>query len=253
MFDPNAGGETPPPETPPAEGATPPAADPPAGDPPAADPNRPDYLLPKYDSVEAQAKGYNDLYGQFSKKTEDLKAELLPQIKDEWLKERGVPETPDAYKLPDGLEVANPDHGKAFMEMAHEMGVGQEGFEKLATLYSQATNIDPEAEKAKLGETADARIAAVSRYAAANVPKESYDKVAAVMRTAEGVEVIEALMKATRAPNVSPEAPVVPAPKMTREAIVEMKKDPRYSDARRRDAAYVKSVDDAVAALVAGR
>ena len=86
-----------------AEAPAPESEAPPEGEIPP-DPDRPDWLLPKYKSAEDQAKAYRDLYGRFSKKTEDLKGEVREEFEREWAEQQGIPEDLDGYKVPEDLD-----------------------------------------------------------------------------------------------------------------------------------------------------
>jgi hypothetical protein len=200
-------------------GVTGPGAAPPAGV--EAAPAAPSYLLAAaarpdwleesfYDPeqkgirVEALGQSYRELRGKFSQKTDAIRAELLAEQR------RGVPETPDKYEvampsdgLPPGFEFAPPKGDDPLLTetraVLHELGAKPEQFNRLvgALVQSQiAAMPNVEAERAKLGEGAPQRIAAVDAWLARRLDENEYRAVANGLTTADGILALEKMMKA---------------------------------------------------------
>jgi len=197
---------------------------------------RPDWLLPKYNSVEDQAKAYRDLYGRFSKKTDDLKAEVRDQAVSEYVQSLGVPETPDGYEMPEGIEIS-PEGEDALKTWAHEHKVSPKALVSLVDEIGGLRKASFEAEFSKLGEHASERIGEVNRWVAANVDKSQFGVVEKIMTTADGVQFIESLMGANRgfAPGEGRTGE-----KLTREGIRALQADERFGT----DPAYTQMVRD---------
>lgn len=202
---------------------------------------RPDWLMPQYKSAEDQAKAYRELYGRFSKKTDDLKAEVETKFQEEWIKGRGVPEEPDGYEYPEGYEAPPENVDAALRTWAKENQVGAEAFQKLIGDVYGLTQANAEAELEKLGKNAEARIERANDWVVANVDKEHYGVVSKVMTTAEGIAFVEAMMKATGQEGIMPDDDAGGGKTLTRESIREMQADPRYQT----DEGYQKKVRQA--------
>ncbi|HXS31667.1 MAG TPA: hypothetical protein VN755_12590, partial [Steroidobacteraceae bacterium] len=92
---------------------------------------RPDWLIGKYATVEDQAKGYSELYRSYSKKTDDLRAQIKEEAIAEYGKTVGVPETEDGYSYPEGFQAPDEPVDKALREWARKNNVSPEGFKTL--------------------------------------------------------------------------------------------------------------------------
>ena len=163
----------------------------------------------KYGSVADQAKAYSELEGRFGSFTGAPEEYAIP--------------TAEAFadlELPDGLELnidADDPLLKAFIPMALEMGLSQEGFEKMVGLYvkNQADDFlegftTADEQKALLGDNADERLNNVARWAKANMNEELYEKFESVLVSADVVEVVEHLIGKTRNAQI-PDTGNVPA------------------------------------------
>jgi len=234
-------GETPPPEgnQPPPDGTPPP----PDGTPPPPDGDRPDWLLKKFESPEDQAKAYSDMYRSFSKKTDDLRAEVMQDAIKEYGKSIGVPEDHGDYGYPEGFTKPTEGVDASLREWAQKNNVSKDGFESLISDVWKQTQVDHAKEFEALGEGAQERIEEVNRYVSANVDKDLFATVGKVMQTAEGVKLIEALMghDSGYAPGDTP----APDPELTRENIRALQADPKFGA----DASYTKMVRDKWAAF----
>lgn len=235
---PAPGGETPPPD-----GETPPAWE------------GPDWVAEKFrgseNPIEAQAQAYSEAVRKLSTKTEDLRkgieeeltVSLAEKIKAEIAAERGAPEDAAAYAYPEGYEAPAEAVDTAFREWAHKHGLSQEAFDEAVAIYG-STQIDFEAERAKLGDDIDTRVAAMNAWGSRTIPPEMHATAQRLMQTAEGFELFEHLMLAGRDAGYSPPGGE-PSRPMTREQIRDMQNDPRWYDPMKREDAYVAKVQRA--------
>ncbi len=139
--------------------------------------NRPDYLSEKYNSVEEQAKAYNE-----------LQKRLVSG-------EGKVPDNYDFGNYQEILDISNP-HIQQFVATAKEARLPQETFNKvLGSLVeyerSQLPNLD--AEITKLGEGAHEKIETVKRWAANNLSQEACDTLGAIGNRADVIKFVDEL------------------------------------------------------------
>jgi hypothetical protein len=192
----------------PAAAAAPPAAEPGAG----AEATRPDYLPEKFwkadekaPDIEGMAKSYAELEAWKGQRLDKLKADVMAELR------AGVPEKPDGYAikvpddlLPEGFKADIPADDPFIGEMRavfHELGAKPEQFEKAATAFLrwQVSNMpDVAAERAKLGEGAPQRLAAVDAWLAKALPEKQYMALSHGLLTAPGIEALETLMRLGR-------------------------------------------------------
>jgi hypothetical protein len=137
--------------------------------------------------------------------------EVMARQAAEEVRRQSLPQTPDAYKVelpsdfrvPDGVTFkfneADPLLAQA-KTMAKEMGLGQEQFSKLLSLYAgtqvstqQQVETARNAEIAKLGPTGPARIDALGRFFRATVGDAEGKQVMSRIFTASDVAVMEKL------------------------------------------------------------
>ena len=157
------------------------------------------------------------------------------------------PESSGDYTLPEGAdELADDPNVDWWANFAWENGFSQDEFnEGLARMMPDQPDLD--AESAKLGDNAEARIEAVALWSQKNVPTELESEIMRLGETAGGIELLEHFMGAMSDTSVSGE---VTAPTVLDKAELEsMMKDPRYWDNTRRDPAFVKQVDEGFAKL----
>jgi hypothetical protein len=154
-------------------------------------------------SVEKLAKSYRELQGRFGQKNDALKAELLKELR------KDTPATPedfalefDASLLPEGYtakDIPSDDPMlKAARTVLHRLGGTQADMKELAGAFIQwQTSAIPSiaAEKAKLGEGADERIAQVDAWLARSLPEKHYASLMGAVQTAGALEAIEAIMR----------------------------------------------------------
>ncbi|MFD2175691.1 capsid assembly protein [Rhodobacter lacus] len=202
-------------------------------------PERPEWLLDKYATPEDQAKAYRDLYGRFSKKTDDLRKEVLDEAVANYGKTIGVPDDAGGYEYPEGFVAPAENIDTALRSWAKQNNVSPDAFKSLVQDVHGLTLTNLEAERGKLGEHANDRISEVSRWVKANVDKSHFGAVAKVMTSAEGVEMIEAMMKLTGEKGFVPkDGGANAAAGLTRSEIRALQADPRFGT----DEAYTAMV-----------
>lgn len=152
----------------------------------------------KYSSVAEQAKAYGALESKLGAFTGAPETYEVPAA-EHFAKD---------IDLPEGIELdldPNDPLLQAFMPAAKEMGINQEGFNRLVGLYVKqqaadyaATMQTADNEKKLLGENADARLQNVARWGKANLDESLYGKLEETLTSAAAVEVIEQLIAKTR-------------------------------------------------------
>lgn len=135
-------------------------------------------LAGKYKSVEALEEGYKNLSTKLreQKTTTDL---------------------PESYTAPEELGLTFDTDGFNHMQSAFkEAGLNQEQVDKLlgayATIAPQSVNLD--AEKAALGDGADARLAKLGQFIGRHFSDDEQAELDILASTAGGVKVLEKLM-----------------------------------------------------------
>lgn len=169
------------------------------------EPSRPEWLLPKYKSVEDQAKSYTELqkkFGGFTGAPE--KYELA--ISDE-MREMGF-----------DVDADDPLIGE-LNEFAKSINMSQEAHSGLVELYGKVNLAQAQwAEEFKanemkaLGSSAQARIDSIAKWGKANLDPEIFEGLTDAAVSAGAVRAIEALIARTRnAPQVGKDVPTAPA------------------------------------------
>ena len=193
-------------------------------------PERPEWLPEKYKTPEDLAKAYKELESKIGTKEEDIRAKLLEEINAEAFE--GRPESPGDYQLPESIdESAAVDNEllKWWSEHSFENGFTQEEFEQGIAMYAQAMEAgqpDLEAEAAKLGDNASARIDAASAFANKFFPKEALPAIERMCETHEGILALEAIQEAMKDGTFS--EPTAPASRVSEDELNEMMRHPDY-------------------------
>lgn len=207
--------------------------------------SRPEWLPEKFKTPEDLVTSYSSLESKLGKGQEELREAIMGEIEQEAFSNR--PESSGDYVLPEGAdELADDPNVDWWANFAWENGFSQEEFEEgLARMMPEQPNLD--AESAKLGDNAQARIEAVALWTQKNVPAELEGEIMRLGETAGGIELLEHFMNAMSDTSVSGEitSPTV----LDKSELESMMKDPRYWDNTRRDPAYVKQVDEGFAKL----
>ena len=165
-----------------------------------AEPEKLDFVLDKYraegrsenDAAFEQAKAYEALqsrFGSFTGAPEDYTLSISEELSDKF----------DAEALQDDPVLAKG------MEIAKEMNMDQEGFNKFANLFLESQIMDEAAieavrneEMAKLGRNADRRLENITTWLTANTDKDSADALMSSLSSAEAVEALEGIIAKTR-------------------------------------------------------
>jgi hypothetical protein len=220
--------------------------------PEAAAPERPAWLPAKFKEPEALAASYVELEKKLGERRETLLAELRAEMA------KDLPESPDAYELalPEGFAVpqgfefrieADDPLAKEARQWAHRHKLPKGAFTEAVGLFAKAvagTLPDMKAERAKLGERADERLAQLDGYLAANLSEKAYRALQGVAQRAEVIEALEEVVRLGGAEGMpgkgSGAAPVsaANAPFTSEEEVRAAMRDKRYYT----DSNYRKSV-----------
>lgn len=137
------------------------------------------YIADRYKSVAEQAKGYSELEKKFGGF-------------------RGSPK--DGYKNPEGVE-ADDVLLQEVLSFAQDTNMSQDAFERtweLMTAQEQAVEeVSKEMELQKLGDNVEQRLRNVEGFLKNNLDADTYAKAQDLVTTAESVQLVEMLVKAT--------------------------------------------------------
>jgi hypothetical protein len=217
--------------------------------------DRPEWLPEKYKTGEDLAKAYKELESKLGTKEEDLRNKFLEEIQAEAFKDR--PESAGEYQLPDFIdEEAAIDNEllQWWSEHSFENGFGQDEFQKGLEMYMKAVNADTpdfEAEIAKLGDNATARIEAAALFSNQFFTEEHMPAIERLTETADGLQALEYIMEKLKTPSVNAESN--PVNQITEESLRAMMEDERYWHPARRNNDYIKEVNDGFQKLYSGR
>ena len=222
----------------------------------SANTNKPEFIQDKFWDTERNevnlenlASSYNSLEKKLGSRTEDLLKQVREDLEMEKLKS-----APEEYKvnlpeLPENVDVSVSDDMEIvqwWKDTAKKNGLSQEQFDQGVEMFVNnaiATLPDMNAEMQKLGDNAKERVEAAELWSKKNLSPESYQTFSSVASTAEGVKVIEEIMKMTKdSPMPLTPTQVSVAPNL--QDLKSMINDPRYYDSNRRDPAYVKRVEE---------
>lgn len=183
-----------------------------------------DFILDKYkadgrdeqSALIEQAKGYSELQNLYNSKMKDFTG------------------APDSYELSLSEEISekmaeldiafdteDPLFSE-FQEVAKDMGMSQEGFNKMMGVFASVRMSEDQAraeqlqdELKGLGDAAEQRINNVLSWASKNLGEDQMEAFKGLAQTAEQFQVIESLISMTRSAPVSPES-VAPAARADR-------------------------------------
>lgn len=212
---------------------------------------RPEWLPEKFNTPEDLVSSYGNLESKLGKGEEELRATIQRELEVSALENR--PATVGDYQIPDSIdasEVSDNDLFKWWADHSFENGYSQEQFEGGIAKYAEALqgNVpDLEAEHRALGENADARIEATNLWANQFFPEELHDAFITMGQTAVGIKALEHIMSKVSQPNMG--ASSQPAESITLSELQTKQKDPRYWNPAKRDAAFVKEVDEGFSKL----
>ena len=216
---------------------------------------KPDYVQDKFWNTESKevnienlASSYNSLEAKLGSRTEDLTKQIRTDIEAEKLKN-----VPESYKL----NVPEMDNTKLTInedmpivqwwgKTAKEAGLSQEQYDNGVKAFINNAVADlpnPELEKQKLGDNGKERIEAASMWSKKHLSAEAYNTIENIATTADGVKVVEELMKLTKDSTMPTSNTAIDA-QATQDDLKSMLNDPRYWDSSRRDSSYVKRVTE---------
>ena len=207
-------------------------------------PERPEWLPEKYKTPEDLANAYKALESKLGTKEEDMRNAILEEIQGQAFSDR--PETANDYQLPESIdETQAVDNNllRWWAEHSFENGYSQEEFEQGIEMYAQAmmgTQPDLEAEAARLGDNAEARIQAASNFANKFFPEDALPAIERMCESAEGIIALEAIQEALKDGSFSGNA--TPMAGVSEGDLREMMRDPRYW--QEKDPHYIKQVTD---------
>lgn len=207
--------------------------------------SRPEWLPEKFNTPEDLVNSYSSLESKLGKGQDELRETIMSEIEAEAFANR--PEKAGDYELPEGAdELASDPNIEWWANFAWENGFSQEEFnEGLQRMLPPQHDLDAEVEK--LGDNANARIEAVALWSQKNVPESFQGEIMRLGETAEGVQLLEHFMNAMNDESVGDESASVAG--LTKDDLDTMMRDPRYWDATRRDAGFVKQVDEGFSKL----
>ncbi len=197
--------------TPPSGGDPGAGGDPPTGGDPnawfyadgvAGEGERPEYLLEKYSTVSDQAKGYNELYGEYQRRGEQLKGHA------------GAPPTFE-FAMPQGVEGEfNAEHPmyQAVQEWGAEYGITQEAFTGLlsrfvtidATMTTEGKTATLAALDEKYGPQRAAKQEELGDFVASFFGAELAERARELTQTVNGTELLEHIRKTVTAAPFNP-------------------------------------------------
>ena len=217
---------------------------------------KPEYVQDKFWNTDTKevnlenlASSYNALEKKLGSRTEDLSKQIRTDIEQEKLTK-----TPEEYKvnlpeLPENVDVTVSDDMELvqwWKDTAKQNGLSQEQFDQGVNAFvnnAVATLPDVNAEMEKLGDNAKERIEASELWSKKNLSPESYSTFSSLAATAEGVKVIEEIMKLTKDSPI-PTTPTQVSVTPNEDDLKSMLQDPRYWDSSKRDPSYVKRVTE---------
>ena len=206
--------------------------------------DRPEWLPEKFKTAEDLAKSYSELSQKLGSKEEDIRNSLIEEIQQEAFSSR--PESAGDYQLPETIDeeaAVDSDLLKWWSDHSFENGYSQEEFQQGIEMYSQAvmgSQPDLEAESAKLGDNADARIEAASAFANKFFPEEALPAIERMCEDHSGILALEAIQEAMKDGNFS--GNTQPAAQTSERELREMMNDPRYW--KDKDPHFIKEVTE---------
>ena len=218
--------------------------------------NKPEYVQDKFWNTESNqvnienlASSYISLESKLGSRTEDLTKQIRTDLEAEKLKN-----VPENYSLNVPELESNVDL-KIDKEMpivqwwdktAKDAGLSQEQYDDgvKAFVDNALANIpNPQVETQKLGDAGRERIEAADMWSKKHLSPEGYNTIANLASTADGVKVVEELMKLNKDSNMPTSNTQVDA-QATQDDLKAMLNDPRYWDSNKRDPGYVKRVTE---------
>ena len=214
-------------------------------------PARPEWLPEKFNTPEDLASSYSQLESKLGASQDDIRAQLMEEFEKAAIENR--PASVGDYVVPDGLDENLVNDNELFQWLANhavENAYSQQEFEEGINMYAQALNAgqpDLDAEKAALGENADARIQAVDLWSQKFFPEEYQDAILGMGATAKGIEALEYLMGQMGSSSLAGNTGAVQP--LNEAELQSMMRDERYWNPAKRDNAYVQKVQEGFSKL----
>ena len=200
-------------------------------------------------NIENLASSYNSLESKLGSRTEDLTKQIRTDLEAEKLKN-----VPESYNLNVPELESNVDLTidkempivQWWDKTAKDAGLSQEQYDSgvKAFVDNALANIpNPQVETQKLGDAGRERIEAADMWSKKHLSPEGYNTIANLASTADGVKVVEELMKLNKDSNMPTSNTQVDA-QATQDDLKAMLNDPRYWDSNKRDPGYVRRVTE---------
>lgn len=206
--------------------------------------DRPEWLPEKFKSPEDLAKSYTELSQKLGNKEEDIRNSIMEEIQQEAFSDR--PESSGDYQLPDIIDAEESVDNELLQwwsDHAFENGYSQEEFQQGIEMYAESignSQPDLDAEVAKLGDNAEARIESASAFANKFFPEETLPAIERMCESHSGILALESIQEAMKDGNFA--GNTQPAAQTSERDLREMMNDPRYW--KDKDPAYIKEVTE---------
>lgn len=197
--------------------------------------------------VEELGASYKALEQKLGMRTEDL----IKQVQEDYENQRksSVPESYEVRlpEVPEDVEITvDPEQElvKSWQQICRDNGLSQEVFDQgvAAFVNNEIAGLpNLQEEMAKLGDNARERIEAADLWSKKYLSTDSYDAIANLASTAEGVKALEEIMSLSRSKPL-PNTNTVIDVELDERDLQSMMKDPRYWKEGMKDPAYIAKV-----------
>ena len=197
--------------------------------------------------VEELGASYKALEQKLGMRTEDL----VKQVQEDYENQRksSVPESYEVRlpEVPEDVEITvDPEQElvKSWQQICRDNGLSQEVFDQgvAAFVNNEIAGLpNLQEEMAKLGDNAKERIEAADLWSKKYLSTDSYDVIANLASTAEGVKALEEIMSLSRSKPL-PNTNTVVDVELDERDLQSMMKDPRYWKEGMKDPAYIAKV-----------
>jgi len=197
--------------------------------------------------VEELGASYKALEQKLGMRTEDL----VRQVQEDYENQRksSVPESYEVRlpEVPEDVEITvDPEQElvKSWQQICRDNGLSQEVFDQgvAAFVNNEIAGLpNLQEEMAKLGDNARERIEAADLWSKKYLSTDSYDAIANLASTAEGVKALEEIMSLSRSKPL-PNTNTVIDVELDERDLQSMMKDPRYWKEGMKDPAYIAKV-----------
>ena len=210
----------------------------------------PSGLPEKFKTVDDLLASYNALEKKQSEGRDAVKAELEAELLEEAYSDR--PAEVGDYQIPDTLDstqVADNELLNWWADHSWKNGYSQDEFEQGINLYvenyggMQEQGPVYEEEVGRLGDNAQQRIDAVSRYVYKNFKEDQIPALEKFCESADGIIALESMLNnGKEGPVITNQANVIS--ELNESQLREMMKDDRYHNPSKRDPNFVRKVDE---------